>query len=812
MDSLNTDSSTEIQPQTFVTRLIEFSNVSREKLAWGRLYRDLTFIYAESGIFSYVGKIARYITSSDTFDQIEEFGLALSYVTDEIKQNNFQHLQDPLVKSCLPNVMKNLLFFKLDSRNIEVYTQKAKETLVHFQNKIDVLQNMIFHNMPFLTSPNSFPIIDEDYLFQFYKDNFGIMMKASLIIDSLKDYILKNYKTETDINDSTVDNLQKLVVFSRGIKSIKQRVKDVPRDLPIGYKGILISKIFSCCTTLLTLRYLTTKQKIFLHFIFNDKNLDGNSHQFTKFVCFHKIFSNVKKHASLRITKAYESDPSKDFSDSGVDKFFLNEISKMLRGVETFFIYLLPYLINIMQTPDGLSMLKDIITDPQFFNNLMQRLVDEDNVAKLYRSGFLIPEDENFCISEGWRKIIEIFIPDYNSFLISAFSSPHERVGNYYPELTNREVWTCFSKGSSLQHYPDFLFHKALVEGDQADPLLMSKLLELDQDKTNRIKHLLKTPGAKPTNYLWLILASLNAKNTTYLSLCYSGYATQIQVCFYTKTAWEELNVFDNIRGQPLRLVSPVDISEEIILNTIEHINFKALESKVSSAVIRVKYFPRLTLNGIKIILDKDPTINIEGINVLENDPRYSDFTLSEELVEGQPEAKTKKLYVSLDVLKRSSDYFRGMCASGFKESGTDHAELGKEDFTFFKRWMDVIYQPTNNFYVENITMRERLLYRLKVMGMGVDIMHFCVEQLFLARSYQMNDLFNLLDNVFSSLITITLADKMRDEEKSDFIAMLKRFDKLLKDKTNPSEYVTMIEQLVKSEFIKKFNTLVNVS
>ncbi len=700
-------------------------------------------------------------TEQTNFSQIQEFTQAVNTLETEIRRTDYALLRDVELRDCLPYALRNLRKMAWKLLTFEEANGVRK--------KIDSLRSLILSHVPLSLNekgPVLNPYFNKFIVVMDFRDEilpFQMRQEHAVCLDFLLSEISSKSDERTD--PEFLDILYRLDAWSHGNR-----------------KDEIDVLIYKTTVNLFNLPVLRADQRGFLEFIYvtsessryRADSFDGyilsNLEQCVesydspkdKLSTFHSLCQVGQRFKNFRLSEKPLSDP------------FESRKQDLLRK-------LLPHLPNLIEDQEAKEMLKGICLFVDTMGSMQSQLFllimrisdynpdpkqEKLKIDELHQTGFLVKKTGT--ISDGWKKIVKELIPNPSHFVKFAFL-PFESFPSDHPK---RMYYMSFIKGPDLLDYPRYFLLMALHSEDTAvsDVLIprLAQLNPLPQSFRMAFSTLFSS-----FNYVKLLLAAKEANNSDLM-----------EICFEVLEDWLISYLISSLDEQDKSKPKPIfDIPDEIFFTLVRDLDATKLHAKVPERVcIDVTQFPKLTYEGLNILIQKFPEIEVVNFDCSQNSP-LSDCTLSD---------LKNTLFFNSAILKRSSDYFEAMLGGSFKESYSNQdIVLDQEQFSFFKTWLEVFFKPSSNFYKTNLANFSELYKQVK----GTPFTY--LSHLNFALFYQMNSLYQLLDRVF----TVLISAKGEENETASMIQHeIELFRKLVL-KFKSKHMIKLLEQIQESQF-----------
>ena len=792
-----------IRPDTFIIRLKALGELPRKKngLLEYRVHGDLSIERLPSQ-----GIIASLIPKPQVINLLC-LGV-LQTLEREISRDDFKMLNFAETLTHLAKAMRVL--HKYIWKHI---TGEPKGR--PFVTKYNEIISIIFENLPLVYDENGIPIVNFDY----YKEFFASRKyhRGDFINFRLKDCyeasknIIKNIKKDEIAPQKIIKHIALLNT---------QNVKKTDTHKRITY---LVYR-----TTLHLLLKSSTHiyDWAFIELIFIQKfQKFKNSLNFTTLIQYFKEqliecvesydASHVKLtrfhttyRAALKFLEYYSS--NKEKLKTIEDPLFFAHVEK---DVSQHFEYLqrynfldekcqlidslLPHLPTLVEKQSDQELLKELClythagVSTSLLLTIVKRFCKEDisesekdkkpvfvKISRLHNAGFLVEEGENLRISDPWIKIMDLLIPNSFEFIKSAFVL-FESLPHYHPK---HEYFLKFLKGSSLVLFPGALVYYALNAGQlfHIDTILNAESTLAQNLKTAMDK------GETHVNFAELITKSAEVGNSFYVDVAYKKLVQLFHIYLTGKNLLEK---------KYYGFLTPESILYEVITRFVnedtEFIN-------QSITCIHLGFFPRFSLRCLNLLIKKYPHINFHGVET-GNKTSYSDLVIN------YPQNK-EPLFISTEVLIRSSEYFKALLSGNFHEKVIDgeEIEIPYQEFVFLERWAYLIYSPKDNHFLHYLADIEKLKQCFNNFNLFDGSFDFLISNLHSAQKLQMTEIFDLLDRVFTQLITPGPQNNVKFSCES--------YNKYL-NSLKPDCYIrTQLKQIHNSQFAITLRTFDNIS
>lgn len=732
----------------FANRLEQLANLTEQRYDSIRLNRDLSI--SNKTAKEQLPLVGAFFNTAPQFDQIAEFFGALDTLKKEIEKNDFAFLKDEEGRQFMPQAWLTLKKLHLKWMPFCDWSIWSKTV-----EKIDSIKTLIFCHMP-LQNRLGYPRLNTEYFNRFFEStsefDSNISVKLGLCDEYVKNWslLLKELETLTISSDEKyIDRLRHLIVLGH----------------EVGRNSEMMKWLFPCVNNLSFLLFeqsvLTAYQFNFLEQVFKSNFNDHYRYPSSRAEDF-KVYLHARIDSCLQsyespleilstfhhicniaacFTKFMETDKESPFDPISPDK--INSVFDR-RGLEfreqklELVKMLLPVLHLYINDVDAKSKLKDILlySSPNGQASYLEDLILEFQrgdlhqissnintnrlqIDLLHRSGFLVPEGEYLRLSDGWIRVIETLVPNPQVFLNAAFSAL-----NQLSEKNPRRIYyRRFLRGSSPIRYPKYLIQHVFHGVDQEmSAFLIKKMAGLNPVASRTI--VCDTIDVElHEKYLQLYEAAEEASNSYFKEWSLKALGMSL------------LEVFSKNSSKPFLF------PERIFIQLVNRLSLDDMNGKYRSCIsLDVKRLPLLTCAGLSALLNKIPDLNVLHFDYAQRSS-LSDLSLSH---------NGEVLYMNSAILKRSSEYFECMLRPYFKEGSmeAEEVELSKEHFVFFKKWIDVVFQPHDNFFKRNLIEFSEIHLRLG------NTPNTYLEELTLAHTYQMPYLFDLMDKLYTLMIT----------------------------------------------------------
>lgn len=715
----------------FVDRLNKFALIPEKEIGEYGVYGDFT-VSRKSFLDAFDPFIPKiFAATKPQFNQIEELHKALSTLQAEIQKNDYALLANDQVQKSLPRVIQNLKAIKVLDTSCKIFF------------KFQELQLIIMAHFP-LTTTDKGTELSREALHKYCK--YEKLRDLNEDLEESRELLLKELmeKNPENVTSQTLALLKRIVIYTKDLHFVHSSDKK---------KELFERFINHALYTLLSRDVLIPEEEDFLKFIIGGENyLRG---QYANFVFCTFIESKLKE-----IFKNDKSSEQKLIQFSTVltvyQKFLTFQqthfkhkrcetISLLERKKKKIFIQVLKDLTKIVRIPEMKEILKQLfiknnqidstdsilqvaIRDAHFEDYRTLKDVDESQpipkdtplaMSKFHEAGLLVPEEGGTLrLSDEWEELMNLLGCDIFSRFTFLFLH-YERLPSEDPR---HKYYVSFLMGSSLLKYPDYFIRQSL----RNDParFLITRMANLNLIESRKLVPIIleKNLSLKSVS---ILLGDSHKSNNQILIDCARQYLSKA-ISYKFITGPIENETLDIPEGDFIEIVKLMNIAEiEQQCRSDEEHRFLTLH---------LKMFPNLTLNVFNALLEKFPTLHVEGFDT-KRDSNLCDVILTDE--------NGINLYMNKALLSRSSEYFKALFSKAFKEgnkiSNEKEIVVVEEGLDVIVKWMPVILHPMESKLLEEVSIK-------------IDLIGF-VNDLHIARSFQMLGAFNIMDEMFSRLI-----------------------------------------------------------
>lgn len=677
----------------FVDRLSKFASIPEKEIGNYEVYGDLS-VRQKSFLDNFDAIIPKIFSASrPPFSQIEELQKALSTLETEIKRNDFALLSNPAVQRDLPKAIKNLSVIKVNDLSSTIY------------DRIQDLQLSIFSHYPLKTEEGKSEIFSESLAKYTRWHSCDLDDDLS---ESRKILLAELAKENSDVvTQKSLALIIRIVVYTRDIIYVSS--SDEPREL---FHRFVNNSLF----ILLSREVLTIEEEDFLKLIIGSHHyLRGQyaNYNFCEFIVtkLEQIAKSenpsdqkiIQFNEVLTIYQKYLSFSQKHFPSHRLEVIYdLTKIKK------TLFLKVLPDLTNLVRNPDMKAILKGLFVYTNSINNMdsiLRNVIKDDHftdgktlgvyggygrqnileappleISKFHQAGLLVQEEGGTLrLSDEWEELMLLLECDIFSNLTFIFL--------YYENLASEDPrhksYISFLKGSTLLKYPQYLLRQALVS--EPERFLITRMAGLNANESAKLVPLILAHENLSLQNMALLLADAHQVNNQILIDCCLKYlANKISDKFITGPVENE--TLDIPEKDFIRIIG--------LMNVVEVMEKSKLGEDHPYLGLHVKMYPKLTVVGLKVVLEKFPTIAIEEFDTVK------DSDLCDIVLDG---GERLQLHMNRAILSRASDYFRTLLSGIFRTEAS--IEIDGNAVEFLKKWMPAILKPNSH----NLKLEELL-------------------------------------------------------------------------------------------------------